>query len=61
MRWVLDRFSQADYEHLLGLLGQGLQTILGRHNRDTMAVSKWSLLAAQPRMVTLAARVVLFS
>jgi flavin-dependent dehydrogenase len=61
MRWVLDRFSQADYEHLLGLLGQGLQTILGRHNRDTMAASKWSLLAAQPRMVTLAARVVLFS
>ena len=61
MRWVLDRFSQADYEHLLGLLGQGLQTILGRHNRDTMAASKWSLLVAQPRMVTLAARVVLFS
>ncbi len=61
MRWVLDRFSQADYEQLIGLLGQGLQTILGRHNRDTMAVSKWSLLAAQPRMVTLAARVVLFS
>ena len=61
MRWVLDRFSQADYEQMLGLIGQGLQTILGRHNRDTVAQSKWSLLAAQPRIVALAARVVLFS
>lgn len=61
MRWVFDRFDQADYEHMLGLLSQGLQTILGRHNRDTVAASKWSLLAAQPRLVALAARVVLFS
>ncbi len=61
MRWVLDRFSQADYEHMLGLIGQGLQSILGRHNRDTVAQSKWSLLAAQPKIVALAARVVLFS
>jgi flavin-dependent dehydrogenase len=61
MRWVFDRFSQADYEHMLGLLSQGLHTILSRHNRDTVAVSKWSLLAAQPRIVALAARVVLFS
>ena len=61
MRWVLDRFSQADYEQMLGLIGQGLQSILGRHNRDTVAQSKWSLLAAQPRIVALAARVVLFS
>jgi flavin-dependent dehydrogenase len=61
MRWVFDRFSQADYERMLGLLGQGLQTILGRHDRDSVARSKWSLLAAQPRIVTLAARAVLFS
>lgn len=61
MRWVLDRFSQSDYQQLIGLLGQGLQTILGRHNRDTVAKAKWSMLAAQPRMLTLAARVVLFS
>src|SRR5687768_13330833 len=55
MRWVLDRFSQADYEHLLLLMSQGLQTILGHHNRDTVASSKWSMLAAQPRMLALAA------
>jgi hypothetical protein len=61
MRWVFDRFTAADYEHMIGLLGPSLQTILGRHNRDTVAQSKWSLLAAQPRIVTLAARVVLFS
>ena len=61
MRWVLDRFRQADYEHLLGLLSHGLQTILGRHNRDSVAQAKWSMLAAQPRMLALAARVVLFS
>jgi flavin-dependent dehydrogenase len=61
MRWVFDRFAQTDYEQMLGLLSQGLQTILARNNRDTVARSKWSLLAAQPRIVALAARVVLFS
>jgi flavin-dependent dehydrogenase len=61
MRWVFDRFAQSDYEQMLGLLSQGLQTILARNNRDTVARSKWSLLAAQPRIVALAARVVLFS
>jgi flavin-dependent dehydrogenase len=61
MRWVLDRFRSKDYEHMLALLGHGLQAVLGRHNRDSVARAKWSLLAAQPRIVTLAARVVLFS
>ena len=61
MRWVLDRFSAKDYEHMLTLLGHGLQAVLGRHNRDSVARAKWSLLAAQPRIVTLAARAVLFS
>jgi flavin-dependent dehydrogenase len=60
MRWVLDRFSTGDYEALLGLLGHGLQAVLGRHNRDSVAQAKWSLLAAQPRIVTLAAKAVLF-
>jgi flavin-dependent dehydrogenase len=60
MRWVLDRFSGADYEQMLGLLGHGLQAVLGRHNRDSIARAKWSLLAAQPRIVTLAAKAVLF-
>ncbi|HUP87894.1 MAG TPA: NAD(P)/FAD-dependent oxidoreductase [Longimicrobiales bacterium] len=61
MRWVLDRFSAGDYEHMLGFLGHGVEVILGRHNRDTVASAKWSLLAAEPRIVTLAARAVLFS
>lgn len=60
MRWVLDRFDGRDYEHMLGLLGHGLQAVLGRHNRDSVARAKWSLLFAQPRIVTLAARAVLF-
>jgi digeranylgeranylglycerophospholipid reductase len=60
MRWVLDRFSGRDYESLLGLLGHGLQAVLGRHNRDSVAQAKWSLLAAQPRIMTLAAKAVLF-
>jgi digeranylgeranylglycerophospholipid reductase len=60
MRWVLDRFNGADYEQMLGLLGHGLQAVLGRHNRDSIARAKWSLLAAQPRIVTLAAKAVLF-
>ena len=61
MRWVLDRFSSRDYEQMLGLLGSGIQMVLGRHNRDTVARAKWSLLLAEPRIVTLAARAVLFS
>ncbi|HET9440829.1 MAG TPA: NAD(P)/FAD-dependent oxidoreductase [Longimicrobiales bacterium] len=60
MRWVLDRFTTRDYEQMLGLLGHGLQAVLGRHNRDSVARAKWSLLAAQPRIVTLAAKAVLF-
>ena len=60
MRWVLDRFDGRDYEHMLGLLGHGLQAVLGRHNRDSVAQAKWSLLVAQPRIVTLAAKAVLF-
>jgi flavin-dependent dehydrogenase len=61
IRWVMDRFSHADYEQMLGLLGHGLQVALGRNNRDSVARSKWSILAAEPRMVTLAAKAVLFS
>ena len=60
MRWVLDRFNGRDYEHMLGLLGHGLQTVLGRHNRDSIARAKWSLLASQPRILTLAAKAILF-
>lgn len=60
MRWVLDRFNGRDYEQMLGLLGHGLQAVLGRHNRDSVARAKWSLLVAQPRIVTLAAKAVLF-
>jgi hypothetical protein len=60
MRWVLDRFSTVDYEQMLGLIGHGLQSVLGRQNRDSMARAKWSLVAAQPRIVTLAAKALLF-
>jgi digeranylgeranylglycerophospholipid reductase len=60
MRWVLDRFDGKDYERMLGLLGHGLQTVLGRHNRDSVARAKWSLVAAQPRILTLAAKAILF-
>lgn len=61
MRWVLDRFSVRDYEQMLGLLGQGLQVVLGKYNRDTVSRAKWSLLAAEPRIVALAAKAILFS
>jgi flavin-dependent dehydrogenase len=60
IRWVMDRFNTRDYEQMLTLLGHGLQAVLGRHNRDSVAQAKWSLLAAQPRIVALAAKAVLF-
>ena len=60
MRWVLDRFNGQDYQHMLNLLGHGLQIALGKHNRDSVARAKWSILVAQPRILSLAARAVLF-
>lgn len=61
IRWVMDRFDDRDYEQMLALMGQAAQSVLARNNRDSFAKAKWSLLAAQPRMITLAARAVLFS
>ena len=50
MRWVLDRFSSSDYERMLALLGHGLQTVLGRHNRDSVARAKWPSFSRVSRM-----------
>lgn len=60
VRWVLDRFTVQDYEQLLGLIGQGLHVVLGRQNRDTVSRAKWSLLTAEPRILALAAKAILF-
>lgn len=61
VRWILDRFSVQDYEQMLRLLGRGLHAVLGSQNRDTVSRAKWSLLTAEPRIVALAAKAVLFS
>ena len=60
MRWLLDRFSNADYAHLLKAINGPLQELLGEHNRDSMARAFWQLVAAQPQLTLLGARAVLF-
>ena len=59
IRNVLDRFTDADYDELLRLVTPEAGAILGMRNRDEMARAFWRLLLAQPRWLSLAARVFL--
>ncbi len=57
IRWFLDRFEDPDYQRLLRLLQSPMRRMLGNRSRDTMALTSWLLLLAQPRLIALAARV----
>ena len=60
MRAVLDGFTDEDYDSLLRLLNQGTSAILAHHTRDELARGLlWRLVRAQPRWLTLTARVLL--
>jgi flavin-dependent dehydrogenase len=59
LRDILDRFSNADYDVLLHCLNRRLLRVLESRSRDEMARAFWSLPLAQPRLLYLAARVLL--
>jgi len=59
VRHVLDRFTDADYDELLHLLNRRAKRVLETYNRDEMVKALWSLLLAQPRLLSTAARVLL--
>jgi flavin-dependent dehydrogenase len=55
MRYVLDRFTDDDYDELLGLLNPRGMRVLGTITRDEMTRVCWKLLLAQPRWLLVAA------
>jgi flavin-dependent dehydrogenase len=59
IRWLMDRFSDDDYDQMLLALGPKLKTFLAQRNRDSMALAPLALLAAQPSLALLAGRAVL--
>lgn len=56
IRWMMDRFSDADYDQMLLALGPRLKAFLSQRNRDSMALAPLALLLAQPSLALLAAR-----
>jgi len=59
LRSILDRFSDDDYDALLNLLNRRVIELLEARNRDDLVGAIWRLPLAQPRLLLLAARVLL--
>lgn len=54
LRAVLNRFSDQDYDRLLGLVDGRTRNILAAHNRDEFRSAFFKLLLTQPRFLLLA-------
>jgi flavin-dependent dehydrogenase len=61
VRHVLNRFSDQDYDELIGMLDGGLKAILEEWTRDELAQSFLRMIWAEPRLITLGAKVFLRS
>ena len=59
MRAVLNRFSDDDYDALLGLLNGKTLELLRTYNRDQLTGMWWKLLLAQPRWLPFLGRVLI--
>ena len=57
VRYVLDGFTDDDYDQLLELLNPKTVKILSEYHRDELFHSIWRLLSVQPRWLLLGARV----
>jgi len=57
IRSLMNRFREHEYDVLLQLLSGRVGRLLEIHNRDRLADVFWSILAVQPRLPLLAARV----
>ncbi|MFQ6015917.1 MAG: FAD-dependent monooxygenase [Anaerolineae bacterium] len=56
MRGILNRFSDSDYDHLLGLLNGRTKKVLGIHNRDELSKAFFKLIITQPKFLVFASR-----
>ena len=61
VRHVLNRFSDNDYDELIGMLDGGLKEILEEWTRDELTHSLLRMIWAEPRLITLGAKVFLRS
>ncbi len=61
VRHVLNRFSDQDYDELIGMLDGGLKDVLQEWTRDELTQCFLRMIWAQPRLITLGARVFLRS
>jgi flavin-dependent dehydrogenase len=61
VRQVLNRFSDNDYDELIGMLDGGLKEVLEEWTRDELAQSFLRMIWTEPRLITLGAKVFLRS
>ncbi len=61
VRHVLNRFSDQDYDELIGMLDGGLKEILQEWTRDELTQCFLKMIWAEPRLITLGAKVFLRS
>ena len=61
VRHVLNRFSDQDYDELIGMLDGGLKEILEEWTRDELTQCFLRMIWAEPRLITLGAKVFLRS
>ena len=61
VRHVLNRFSDQDYDELIGMLDGGLKEILQEWTRDELTQSFLRMIWTQPRLITLGAKALLKS
>jgi flavin-dependent dehydrogenase len=61
VRHVLNRFSDRDYDELIGMLDGGLKEILEEWTRDELTQCFMRMIWAEPRLITLGAKVFLRS
>jgi len=61
VRQVLNRFSDQDYDELIGMLDGGLKETLQEWTRDELTQSFLRMIWAEPRLIALGAKVFLRS
>ena len=61
VRHALNRFSDNDYDELIGMLDGGLKEVLEEWTRDELTQSFLRMIWAEPRLITLGAKVFLRS
>jgi flavin-dependent dehydrogenase len=61
VRQVLNRFSDRDYDELIGMLDGGLKEVLEDWTRDELTQSFLKMIWAEPRLISLGAKVFLRS